>query len=100
MMILRRRMMDVLSLRSVRLGEELREIKAIGLPMRDRAITIKHLHLANHFIKFTIAECGHDLAHFFSNKEEEIDQIASDIETDLFNQSKAIEILSKRNEDE
>src|SRR3984957_8328085 len=74
-MILRLAAMDADAGRSLRLMEELGEIEALGLPMRDRFGAVEHLHLADHFVEAAIAHRRHPFAHFLGDEEEEIDDM-------------------------
>src|SRR3974390_1453404 len=43
--------------------------------MGDQLAPIEHLHLSDHLVEAAIAELGHQLAHFFGDEEEIIDDV-------------------------
>ena len=58
-----------------RLGEQLGEVEALGLPVLDELALVEHLHLPDHVVEAAIAELGHYLAHFLGDEEEIVDDV-------------------------
>ena len=58
-----------------RLGEQLGEVEALGLPVLDHLALVEHLHLADHLVEGAIAHRGHQLAHLLGDEEEEVDDV-------------------------
>jgi hypothetical protein len=73
--ILRLALVDGRALFRRRLREQPGEIEAFGLPMLHQFPAIEHLHLPDHFIESAESERGHQLPHFFGNKEKVIDDV-------------------------
>ena len=48
-------------------GEQLREVQAIGLPMRKRTVSFKHIDPTDHFGDRTEAELRHDASGIVGN---------------------------------
>ncbi len=61
--------------RHVRLHEQLGEVEAVGLGVRDQLAPIEHLHLADHLVEGAVAHRRHQLAHFLGDEEEIIDDV-------------------------
>ena len=68
-------MRDRDAVRRFRLVEQLREIEALGLPVRDHALLVEHLHLPDHLIELAEAHRRHQFAHFLGDEEEEVDDV-------------------------
>ena len=58
-----------------RLSKNLTEIQAMNFPVLNTFACIQEINAPNQIIKLTNAELSHDLAHFFSNKEEEVHNV-------------------------
>ena len=58
-----------------RLGEQPGEVEALGLPVLDHLALVEHLHLADHLVEAAIAHRRHQLAHFFGDEEEVVDDV-------------------------
>src|SRR6478752_1279777 len=57
------------------LVKQAREIEALRLPLRDHLPLIEHLHLTDHLVEGSVAELGHQLADFFGDEEEIVDDV-------------------------
>ena len=75
LVILRLALVDGDALRRGRLVEQLGEVEALGLPVLDHLALVEHLHLPDHLGEGAVAHRRHDLAHFFGDEEEEIDDV-------------------------
>ena len=75
LVVLRFALVDGDAIGRVRLVEQLGEIEALGLPMRDQLVAVEHLHLADHLVEACVAHRGHDLAHFLGDEEEVVDDM-------------------------
>ena len=75
LVILRLALVDGGALLRRRLGEQLGEVEALGLPVLDQLAAIEHLHLPDHLIEGAEAELGHQLADFLGDEEEIVDDV-------------------------
>ncbi len=75
LVILRLALVDVGAGCGRRLGEQLGEVEALGLPVLHQLAPVEHLHLADHLVEAAVAERGHQFAHFFGDEEEIIDHV-------------------------
>ena len=57
------------------LVQQLAEIDAFGLPMRDRRLGVQPVHLPDHLLKAAEAQLGHNLAHFLGDEEQVVDHV-------------------------
>jgi hypothetical protein len=74
-MVLPLAVIDADTRRHFGLGEQQREIEALGLPVLDQRALVEHLHLTDHLVHRAIAELGHDLAHLLGDEEEIVDDV-------------------------
>ena len=51
------------------------EVEALGFPVVDGVADVEHVHAADHVVERAEAELGHDLADFFGEEEEEVDDV-------------------------
>ena len=75
MMVLRFRAVDLLALFFLLPHEQLREVEALGLPVRHEPGLVEHLGLADHLVEAAVAESRHDLANFLGDEEEVVDHV-------------------------
>ena len=63
------------AVRDLRLVEDRGEVEPLGLPVGDRGSRVEPVHLADHLVDRAEAEFRHQLAEFFGEHEEEVDDV-------------------------
>ena len=61
--------------RHLGLGKQAAKIQAAGFPVLNAFAHVQQIGAANQIVKLANAQLGHDVAHFFRNKEEVVDHV-------------------------